>query len=200
MFRYHLLGLLRNGTQHGYALAKEYQRRSGIEVGLGGIYRELRILTEQGLVRRLSSPVDGDPRRTPYEITTDGREAFEDWFRELPDSTACDESSIAVRVMFFGDVSPEDGHRALEQWRAGLWGLSKRYEAQLSRALTRDPAGTGSCALLLRRRMKHIAVELEFLDAAQAALPPAPASFEPFPEERAYLDSTPIARRSSFRS
>jgi DNA-binding PadR family transcriptional regulator len=197
MFRYHLLGLLRNGTQHGYALAKEYQRRSGVEVGLGGIYRELRILTEQGLVRRLANPLDGDPRRTPYEITAEGRDAFEDWFRELPDSTACDESNLAVRVMFFGDVAPVEAHRVLEQWRAGLWGLSKRFEAQLGRALTRDPAGTGSCALLLRRRMKHIAVELEFLDAAQAALPPAP---EPHAEEPSYYEPAPILRRSFFRS
>jgi DNA-binding PadR family transcriptional regulator len=198
MFRYHLLGLLRNGTQHGYALAKEYQRRSGVEVGLGGIYRELRILTEQGLVRRLASPVDGDPRRTPYEITADGTAAFEDWFRELPDSTACDESSLAVRVMFFDDVTPLDAHRVLEQWRAGLWALSKRFEAQLGRALTRDPAGTGSCSLLLRRRMKHIAVELEFLDAAQASLPPAAPAPVPSAEEHGSFAAPPL-RRSFFR-
>ena len=32
MFRYHLLGLLRNGTDHGYGLAKEYRRRGDLEI------------------------------------------------------------------------------------------------------------------------------------------------------------------------
>jgi DNA-binding PadR family transcriptional regulator len=170
MFRYHLLGLLRNANHHGYALAKEYKRRSGVEIALGGIYRELRALNEQGLVRRLSTPVDGDPRRAPYEITGKGRQAFEEWFREVPPSTPCEESEFAVRVMFFAEVAPEDARAILEEWRRGLWDLSKRCEAELRRGLTREGGAQDSCALLLRRRMGHIAFELEFLDEVEQTI------------------------------
>jgi len=170
MFRYHLLGLLRTANHHGYALAKEYQRRSGVEVALGGIYRELRALNEQGLVRRLSTPADGDPRRAPYGITEKGRRAFEEWFRELPPSSPCEESEFAVRVMFFAEVAPEDARAILEDWRRGLWDLSKRCEAELQRSLTRDGAAQDSYSLLLRRRMGHIAFELEFLDEVEQTI------------------------------
>jgi len=52
MFRYHLLGLLRNGTDHGYGLAKEYRRRGGVDSGLGSFYPELQNLVEQGPVQQ----------------------------------------------------------------------------------------------------------------------------------------------------
>jgi DNA-binding PadR family transcriptional regulator len=178
MFRDHLLGLLHNANYHGYALAKEYHRRSGVEVSLGGIYRELRALSDQGLVRRLSTPQDGDPRRAPYEITEKGRRAFEDWFRELPPSTPCEESELAVRIMFFAEVAPEDARAIVEQWRQGLWGLSKRCEAELQRNLTRDGSAHDSRALLLRRRMGHIAFELEFLDEVERTIASFPVARE----------------------
>jgi DNA-binding PadR family transcriptional regulator len=170
MFRYHLLGLLRNATHHGYALAKEYQRRSGVEVPLGGIYRELRVLSDQGMIRRLEGPVDGDLRRAPYEITPKGRRAFEGWFRELPPSTACDESEFAIRVMFFAEVAPAEAREVVEEWRSGLWELSKRCEAELRRGLATDGGATDSRTLLLRRRIGHVACELEFLDEVEETL------------------------------
>ena len=89
MFRYHLLGMLRNGTQHGYGLAKEYRRRGGIDSGLGSFYRELQKLVEQGFVRRVANKIDVDPRRAPYEITSMGEDAFDDWFEDLPRAGHC---------------------------------------------------------------------------------------------------------------
>ena len=81
MFRYLILGLLRNGARlHGYALVKEYRERSGIEVSTGNFYRELQRLIVDGLIRSASNPPDADARRTPYEITELGISVFDDWF------------------------------------------------------------------------------------------------------------------------
>ena len=64
MFRYVLLGMLRDGeVRHGYGLAKEYEQRTGVKVVAGNVYRELRKLVDEGLVERAKNSDGSDPRR-----------------------------------------------------------------------------------------------------------------------------------------
>jgi len=75
-----VLGLLRNrGSQHRYAIMKEYRNRSGLTVSSGNFYRALQQLVETGLVRMVPTPLGGDGRRSLYEITSQGLEAIEAW-------------------------------------------------------------------------------------------------------------------------
>src|SRR5437899_136934 len=56
MVRYIVLGLLRRGTaHHGYALLKEYRRRSGSHLIGGRLYGEIQRLVREGLVRPTSN-------------------------------------------------------------------------------------------------------------------------------------------------
>lgn len=170
MFRYHLLGMLRNGTQHGYGLAKEYRRRGGVDSGLGSFYRELQKLVEQGYVRRVANKDDVDPRRAPYEITSHGEEAFDEWFEELPRAGHCPDGELAVRALFFTEVEPDTAHRVLVRWEADLWDLSKRLERQIKDVAQSATVTDEIHRSLLHRRLQHVAKDLEFIEDLRGIL------------------------------
>ncbi|MDG2306419.1 MAG: PadR family transcriptional regulator [Candidatus Binatia bacterium] len=164
MFRYHLLGMLRKGTQHGYGLAKEYRSRGGVDSGLGSFYRELQKLVEQGFVRRVANKDDVDPRRAPYEITTPGEEAFDDWFEDLPRASHCADSEMAVRALFFTEVRPETAHWVLNRWESDLWDLTKRLERQIKDVAQKQGVTDEVHKALLHRRLQHGAKDIEFVE------------------------------------
>lgn len=169
MFRYLVLGLLRNHPLHGYALMKEYRNRSGIAISTGNFYRELQRLGVEGLVRTAPNPDGADPRRAPYEITEAGAAAFDEWL--------CDRSATAIgqyddelssRALFIPQIDPALTRKALDQWREDLWLRGKalertREEARQARA-DNGQRGFDCLSLLLARRLKHIAADLEFLE------------------------------------
>ena len=67
MFRYLVLGLLRNGdARHGYAVIKDYRKRTGQEASSGNFYRELQRLVGEGLVRTATNPPGADPLHHEY--------------------------------------------------------------------------------------------------------------------------------------
>lgn len=170
MFRYHLLGMLRKGPQHGYGLAKEYRSRGGIDSGLGSFYRELQKLVEQGYVRRIAAKGDVDPRRAPYEITDHGQGAFEEWFEDLPRASHCPDSDLSVRALFFSEVKPEVAHRALSRWESDLWDLTKRLERQIKDVAQQRGATDQVHRALLHRRLQHAAKDLEFVEDLRGIL------------------------------
>ena len=181
MFRYHLLGMLRMGTQHGYGLAKEYRRRGGVDSGLGSFYRELQKLTEQGFVRRVANEDDVDPRRAPYQITANGEEAFDEWFEDLPRAGHCPESELAVRALFFTEVLPAVAQRVLVRWESDLWDLTKRLERRI-KDVAQEPSVTSEVhRALLHRRQQHAAKDLEFVEELRhlLVLPEADVPVEP---------------------
>ena len=121
MFRYMVLGLLRNGEKlHGYALMKEYRTRSGLQMSTGNFYRELQRLGAEGLVREVINPEGADPRRAPYEITEAGAAAFDAWLTG-PNATALGQydDELSTRALFVSS------------------NRSRRWAA--SRATTREP-------------------------------------------------------------
>jgi len=172
MFRYLILGMLRNGAKlHGYALVKEYRERSGTEVSTGNFYRELQRLVVDGLIRGTTKPPDVDARRTPYEITGLGATTFDDWFAAYdPSQSSFSEDEISARALFIGRAGPTAATRVLERLRESLWFTGKKLERERQAALRRIDAGADflSLPLLLSRRLKHIAADLEFLDELQS--------------------------------
>lgn len=76
----HILLALSRGPAHGLGIADAAEELSGGEVrlGPGTLYRSLREMDEEGLVKQTESPVaEADPRRKYYRMTALGLEVLQ---------------------------------------------------------------------------------------------------------------------------
>ena len=164
MFRFHILGLIRSRhSSHGYALMKEYNRRTGRTHGAGYFYRQLSELLSEGYIRSTPNPMGADPRRTPYAITKEGERAFDEWFEDVrPISLETDVDRVG-RAMFFSDVAPDTGTRVLDLWQSHLLERAKILERELLEARAARKTETDMKPMLLRRELLRIAADLEFI-------------------------------------
>src|SRR5262245_46499263 len=172
MFRFLILGLLRNGAHlHGYALVKLYRERSGAEVSTGNFYRELQRLVLDGLIRSADNPPQADARRTPYEFTAVGIDVFDEWFTARDAAGgASSEDDISARALFMADTDPATVAAVLEHMEENLWFSGKSLERarQLLLNRHREAGGFDVLPLLLSRRLKRVAADLEFLEEFQS--------------------------------
>lgn len=166
MLRYIVLGLLRRGERiHGYALWKLYERRSRRTVQSGKFYRALKSLAEHGLIRPLAPP-EGDPRRTPYEITPAGRSAFDCWVVAVDELDSASEDGISSRGLFALEFSPEVAaafFAGLEDLLSARW---KRLEHERERTLSRPGIAEverQTQSLLLVRKLERTSADLKWL-------------------------------------
>lgn len=74
-----LLLLLAEGTSHGYELLDQVGSLGLDRVDPGGLYRCLRAMEEEGLVRSEWEPSASGPARRTYELTEDGA----DWLHVM---------------------------------------------------------------------------------------------------------------------
>jgi len=213
MFRYVVLGLLRDGgRRHGYALMKRYRCLTGLHVNTGNFYRELQRLVCDGLVRSATPSPDADPRRAPYEISHAGIALFDEWFsaplRWRPSGRIDDE--LSVRILFLSEAPREVAQARLDDWQDVLWRRMKELEAERETAVSggeRANAEFPVLPLLLARRMKHVAADLELLDelrgvfeqwARPAGAVPAPGQSQPVAQPTD--SSQPLPRRSQHQA
>jgi DNA-binding PadR family transcriptional regulator len=82
-FQYALLGLLLKEPTYGYELHKQLSDPQGIglvwQVKLPNLYAVLEQLEKKGWLSVSFSPGDTRPGRKMYQLTPDGRVAFEEW-------------------------------------------------------------------------------------------------------------------------
>lgn len=69
-----LLLLLAEGTSHGYELLEQVAALGMDRVDPGGLYRCLRAMDEEGLVRSSWEPSATGPARRTYTLTDEGQE------------------------------------------------------------------------------------------------------------------------------
>ncbi len=79
-----LLLLLAEGTSHGYELLEQVTALGMERVDPGGLYRCLRAMDEEGLVRSAWEPSTSGPARRTYTLSAEGRE----WLHVLAGSLA----------------------------------------------------------------------------------------------------------------
>jgi len=173
MFKFLVLGFLRDRLpHHGYALAKAYSEQSGAEISTGKFYRELQRLVDEGLIHTVANPADADPRRSPYQITDHGCAGFDDWLTASVDlGSGHSEDPISARALFLCAADSRLVARLLDRWKEQLWVRSKVLERARDNARVKQ---LDVLALLLSRRLKYTAADIELLDNLQtAAVQPA---------------------------
>jgi|SRR5215213_6231018 len=79
-----ILLLLRERAAHGYDLLDRLPELTGDDrVDVGNLYRVLRSLEEQGLVRSEWDESIAGPAKRTYELTSDGSDALDRWAAAL---------------------------------------------------------------------------------------------------------------------
>jgi|SRR5579884_3311202 len=121
-----LLGFLLDGPKTGWDLDRAVGESIGNfwNVTRSQIYRELRVLTEEGYVQ----PGTSGPRdRVPYAITDAGRSAFRTWISERPPPDII-RSRLLLTVFFGEHLEPDRLRDILEEQRRGHASHLERYE------------------------------------------------------------------------
>ncbi|MDG2308823.1 MAG: PadR family transcriptional regulator [Candidatus Binatia bacterium] len=195
MLRRQILGLLSQGRQHGYALAKEHRHRTWLVGGSGNFYRELKHLCSVGMIRLASTGTAGDPRKVSYEITSSGKADFMGWLTDVPEVSPCPESELATRAPLFFLLPSDTAISLLDDWKRCLWRAIRRLEdANLA------PGSTGMqravCDTLVQRRTRHLSLELEFVEELKATIA---AEREAKAEVEAVAEA-PVAKRALTRA
>lgn len=93
-----LLGVLRNGAQHGYAVITALRDQTGgaLDLAEGSVYPALHRLEDRGLLTSDWAPIRGRRRRT-YRITTQGRDALLAEHRDWRSLVSAMESVLSSR-------------------------------------------------------------------------------------------------------
>jgi PadR family transcriptional regulator, regulatory protein AphA len=130
-----LLGMIAEGHATGYAIKAEIERSTRLYWGasVGGIYPELRRLTEAGLVSVCDDP-RGGTRRHSYSLTTAGRQALTEWLTDSSDPVLEMRSEPLLRLRFAGVLDPEQRLGVVRQMR-------EAYETRLAEVHERLEVG-----------------------------------------------------------
>jgi PadR family transcriptional regulator, regulatory protein PadR len=81
-----VLLLLRERPVHGYELLEQLPELTGERVDMGNLYRFLRLLEAEGIVRSRWDDEAPGPSKRVYELTDEGRALLEQWASALKDS------------------------------------------------------------------------------------------------------------------
>ena len=173
MLRHLILGLLKQGgAKHGYAVMKEIRDRAGLQVSIGNIYRELRRLEAEGLVRGVMNSTGEDPRRAPFESTPGGMSAFDDWMTSAPTKALPDyRDEFCLRAIFIENIDATVARAVLDRWRDELGMHTRALERCWERALAHRSSKSAftTLPLFLARRIKHVATDLAFVEELRRA-------------------------------
>jgi PadR family transcriptional regulator PadR len=83
-----VLLLLRERPAHGYELLEQLPDLTGERVDMGNLYRFLRLLEADGIVRSRWDDDDPGPSKRIYELTDEGSALLDGWADALRDSQA----------------------------------------------------------------------------------------------------------------
>ena len=82
-----VLAALMRKPGHGYDLRREIKEITGgaVDVDVGGLYRVLRRMENEGFVTSSWAEGDSGPQRRDYAITAEGRDLAQGWISHLRD-------------------------------------------------------------------------------------------------------------------
>jgi PadR family transcriptional regulator PadR len=83
-----VLLLLREHPAHGYDLLEQLPELTGERVDMGNLYRFLRLLEAEGIVRSEWDDEAPGPGKRVYELTEEGHALLDEWTSALRDAQA----------------------------------------------------------------------------------------------------------------
>jgi len=127
-----ILGFLHKEPQTGWELAARIEDVIGDfwNVTRSQIYRELKVLAEQGLVASMKT---GPRDRQPFRITEPGRKAFRRWIAERPGPPIM-RIPLVLQVFFGEAVPPGEMQRSLagmREYHEGRLAAYQGFEAEV---------------------------------------------------------------------
>jgi PadR family transcriptional regulator, regulatory protein AphA len=135
-----LLGMIAEGHGTGYAIKAEIERSTRLYWGasVGGIYPELRRLTEAGLVSVCDDP-RGGTRRHSYTLTAAGADALTEWLTDTSEPVLEMRSEPLLRLRFAGVLDPEQRLGVVRQMRAAYEARAAEVRKRLELGEFDDP-------------------------------------------------------------
>ena len=127
MLDYVILGIVLNKPLTGYAIKKEIELGIGnfYKAGYGSLYPALKKLTDKGYLT-LTEQTQVDRLKKYYMATELGRAVFLKWLNS-PISIATANTSVFVRIFFFGEL-PEDVRRQrIEEYELEMQRILEDY-------------------------------------------------------------------------
>lgn len=148
---YLILAMVGEGVNSGYAMRKEMNRMRGgrWSAESGSVYRVLRRLEQDSLVREARKVGVPNRERTEYELTAQGEATLVSWLTFAPDRSelAFLVDPIRTRSFFLGRLKPVDQIRTVKVWLQE----SKLFLADLER----DMAASANKETQIRQLTHH---------------------------------------------
>ncbi|WP_117667885.1 PadR family transcriptional regulator [Micromonospora sp. MW-13] len=156
-----LLGLLAQGSRHGYELKRAHDQRlpRARPLAFGQVYATLGRLQRDGLVAPAGQDRDGGPDRTTYALTGAGRDALDLWLAEVEPPLPYVTSTLFAKVLVALLVA--DAERAREYLVA-----QRRAHTDRLRELTAvktDPSATLDDVVAADFAIAHLDADLRWL-------------------------------------
>jgi DNA-binding PadR family transcriptional regulator len=130
-----VLAMIAEGHNTGYAIRAEIERSTRLYWGasIGGIYPELRRLTDNGLIAARDNP-RGEAVRHHYELTSAGRKALHRWLTDPSEPTLEVRDEALLQLRFAGVLEPAARLEIVRRMRA----LHERRATDLQALLDAD--------------------------------------------------------------
>ncbi|RMF18675.1 MAG: PadR family transcriptional regulator [Candidatus Dadabacteria bacterium] len=169
--RYAILTSLANQPASGWDLARHFGRSIGFfwQASHQQIYRELRRLDDDGLVRTEEATGQRGPRRKVYHLTPEGREALLNWL-QTPAAESVVRDELLVKVFGGWQLEPPQLRALLDQARTDHTDRLAQYR-ELDRELAQSTSRKARFArLTLQRGIFEEEAWLKWLDQAKAEI------------------------------
>jgi DNA-binding PadR family transcriptional regulator len=127
-----LLGMVAEGHSTGYAIKAEIERSTRLYWGasVGGIYPELKRLTEAGLLKVRDDP-RGGARRHCYSLARSGRRALHDWLTDGGEPAFEMRNEALLKLRFAGVLELDEQLEVVQALREGCAARAQELEARL---------------------------------------------------------------------
>jgi PadR family transcriptional regulator AphA len=135
-----LLGMIAEGHGTGYAIKAEIERSTRLYWGAsaGGIYPELRRLTEAGLIVQRDDPRGGAVRHA-YSLTDAGRAALTRWLTDPATPVIEMRNEALLRLRFAGVLEPARQVEVVRAMRTVHENRAELLRSQMQRGEFDDP-------------------------------------------------------------